>query len=189
MLKNLGPFLKSKTFFKNLGLAVIVVVLFFTAAVYYLSSYTRHGEYITLPNLSKTTISAAEAQLKSLDLKYIIIDSVYIDDSPPGLVFNQNPYAGAHVKKGRNIYLYVTSTMPPLVEMPHLKDQSLRQAKNLLENSGLKLGDVKYVYDPLPGNVLKQTFKDKSIEPGTKLPKGSVINLEVGKGLGNDTAQ
>ncbi|HTA28503.1 MAG TPA: PASTA domain-containing protein [Bacteroidia bacterium] len=187
MLKNLGAFVKSRTFFKHLALAILVWILFFGIAVYYLSSYTRHGNFITLQNLTKTKLSSAEALLKSEELNYIIIDSVYVENSPPGLVFNQNPYPGAHVKKGRNIYLYVTSTMPPLVEMPNLKDKSLRQAKNLLDNAGLKTGDVQFVIDPLPGFVLEQTFKGKSIEPGTKIPKGSVIDMKVGRGMTGDT--
>ncbi len=187
MLKNLGAFLKSKTFFKHLLLAILVWVLFFGCAVYYLSHYTRHGEFIVLQNLTKTKVASAETLLKNEELNYIIIDSVYVEDSPPGLVINQNPYPGAHVKKGRNIYLYVTSTLPPLVEMPNLKDKSLRQAKNLLDNGGLKAGDIQFVIDPLPGFVLEQTYKGKQIEPGTKIPKGSVINMKVGKGITNDT--
>lgn len=187
MLKNLGPFLKSKTFFKHLALAILVVILFFTSVVYYLSSYTRHGEFIVLPNLSKTTVAAAEQQLKSLDLKYIIIDSVYVENSPPGIVINQNPYVGAHVKKGRNIYLYITASTPPMVEMPKLVDQSFRQAKNLLENAGLKVGNLTYKLDPAPGVVLTQKFNGKPIAAGTKLKKGSSIDLEVAKGVTDDT--
>jgi beta-lactam-binding protein with PASTA domain len=189
MLKNLGAFLKSKTFFKNLALAVVVVILFFGGFVFYLSNYTRHGEYIVLQNLIKTKLSTSEALLKSEDLNYIIIDSVYVEDSPPGFVFNQNPYPGAHVKKGRNIYLYVTSTLPPLVEMPDLLDKSLRQARNLLDNSGLKAGQVHMVIAPMSGFVLSQTYKGNAISPGTKIPKGSVINMEVGRGNTDDTIQ
>ena len=71
--------------------------------------------------------------------------------------------------------------MPPLVEMPDLTDKSLRQAKNLLSNAGLKLGDVRMVVTQLSGFVLEQTFtKIKPYPAGTKIPKGSVINLEVG---------
>ncbi|HTB32275.1 MAG TPA: PASTA domain-containing protein [Bacteroidia bacterium] len=187
MFKNLGAFLKSKTFLKHLALALLVWILFFGGAVYYLSGYTRHGDFIVLPNLSKKTLSAAEAQLNSLDLKYVIIDSVYVENSPPGLIFNQNPYAGQPVKKGRNIYLYVTSTLPPLVEMPNLLDKSLRQAKNLLDNNGLKLGQVRMVIDPLPGFVLKQIYNGNTVQAGIKIPKGSVISLEVGKGNTSDT--
>jgi len=187
MFKNLGAFIKSKTFFKNLPLAILVWVLFFGCAIYYLSNYTRHGVFIVLPNLTKTKLADAQKLLKNQELNYIIIDSVYVENSPPGLVINQNPYPGAHVKKGRNIYLYITSTLPPLVEMPNLLDKSMRQAKNMLENTGLKTGEVTMVIDPLPGFVLKQTFKGKPIEPGTKIPKGSVINMEVGRGNTSDT--
>jgi eukaryotic-like serine/threonine-protein kinase len=187
MFKDLIPFLKSKLFLKNLALAVVIVILFFTGVAFFLSKYTRHGEYIVLPNLSKTKLSAAEDILKSEELNYIIIDSVYVEGNPPGLVINQNPYPGAHVKRGRNIYLYITSTLPPLVEMPDLMDKSLRQAKNLLDNAGLKTGQVHMVIDPLPGFVLKQTYKDKPIQVGTKIPKGSYIDLEVGKGSNSDS--
>ncbi len=187
MLKDLGAFLKSRTFLKNLVLAIVVVALFFGCAIFYLSRYTRHNQFIILPNLANMKLSTTENLLKEMELKYIIIDSVYEESSPPGFIINQNPYPGAHVKKGRNIYLYVTSVSPPLVEMPGLLDKSLRQAKNLLENTGLKIGQVRMVIDPLPGFVLKQTFKGNPIEPGTKIPKGSVINIEVGSGNTNDS--
>lgn len=187
MFKDLGAFLKSKLFLKNLALAILIVIAFFTSVAFFLSKYTRHGEYIVLQNLSNKKLSDAEELLKSEELNYIIIDSVYMENSPPGLVINQNPYPGAHVKRGRNIYLYITSTMPPLVEMPDLIDKSLRQARNLLDNAGLKTGQVRMVYNPLPGFVLSQTYKDKPVEPGTKIPKGSSINLDVGKNNRGDS--
>ncbi len=189
MFKNLWAFLKSKTFFKHLGLAILVWVLFFGAAVFYLSSYTRHGEFIVLPDLSKTQLTKAEEQLKSLNLKYVVIDSVYVENSPPGLVFKQNPYAGSHVKKGRNIYLYTTSMLPPMVEMPDLHDNSLRQAKNNIENNGLKVGGVKFVPAQYAGIVVRQSCKGETIAPGTKIPKGTIIDLEVGRGNSDDSAQ
>lgn len=187
MFKDLKAFLKSKLFLKNLALAIVLLVVFFSMVIFCLSKYTRHGEYIVLPNLSKTKLASAEALLKSRELNYIIIDSVYIENSPPGMVINQNPYPGAHVKRGRNVYLYITSTLPPLVEMPDLLDKSLRQAKNLLDNAGLKMGRINMVVAPLPGFVLKQLYKGNSIAPGTKIPQGSVITLEAGKGSNADS--
>lgn len=187
MFKDLGAFLKSKLFLKNLVLAVVVIIVFFSGIALFLSKYTRHGEYIVLQNLSQKKLSDVEDLLKSEELNYIIIDSVYVENSVPGLVVNQNPYPGAHVKRGRNIYLYITSTLPPLVEMPDLVDKSLRQAKNLLDNAGLKMGQVHMVISPLSGFVLSQAYKDKPIQPGTKIPKGSVINLEVANSTANDS--
>jgi len=187
MFKDFIAFLKSKVFFKNLAFAIVVVVLFFSTIGFWLSKYTRHGEYIVLSNFSKVKISSAEDLLKSEGLNYIIIDSVYEENTPPGLVINQNPYPGAHVKSGRNIYLYITSTLPPLVEMPALLDKSLREAKNLLDNTGLKIGQVHMVIAPLPGFVLKQTYEGRAIDAGTKIPKGSVIDMEVGGGTTSDS--
>jgi beta-lactam-binding protein with PASTA domain len=187
MFKDLGAFLKSKLFLKNLALAIVVIIVFFSGVALFLSKYTRHGEYIVLQNLSNKKLSDAENLLKSEELNYIIIDSIYMENTPPGLVINQNPYIGAHVKRGRNIYLYVTSTLPPLVEMPDLIDKSLRQAKNLLDNSGLKMGQVHMVFAPLSGFVLSQTYKEKPVQAGAKIPQGSVINLEVGKGSNDDS--
>lgn len=187
MLKDLGAFLKSKVFLRNLALAIVVIVAFFFAVGYFLSAYTRHGEYIVLQDFSKKRLPDVKNLLKSEELNYIIIDSVYIENSIPGLVVNQNPYAGAHVKRGRNVYLYITSTVPPTVVMPDLIDKSLRQAKNLLDNAGLKTGTVRMVTAPLPGFVLSQSYKGTAIEPGTKLPQGSVINMEVGRGTAIDT--
>jgi eukaryotic-like serine/threonine-protein kinase len=187
MFKDLGAFLKSNLFFKNLALAVVVIIIFFSGVALFLSKYTRHGEYIMLQNLNQKKLSDVEGLLKSEELNYIIIDSIYAENTPPGLVINQNPYPGAHVKRGRNVYLYITSTLPPLVEMPDLTDKSLRQAKNLLDNAGLKLGRVHLVVAPLSGFVLSQTYKDKAILPGTKIPKGSIINIEAGRGSTDDS--
>ena len=182
MFKGIWVFLKSKLFLTNLAIAAAIVIVFFTVVAFFLSNYTRHGEFIVLQNLNNKKLADAEDLLKSEELNYIIIDSIYVENSPPRLIVNQNPYPGAHVKRGRNIYLYITSTLPPLVEMPDLMDKSLRQAKNLLENAGLKAGQIRMVVTPLAGFVLQQMYKNNVIQPGTKIPKGSVINLEVGKG-------
>jgi len=189
MFKNLKAFLKSRLFLINLAIAIVFLIVFFSCIGFFLAKYTRHGEFITLQNLSNKRLSDVESVLKSEELNYIIIDSVYVENSIPGLVVNQNPYPGAHVKRGRNIYLYITSTLPPLVEMPDLADKSLRQAKNLLDNAGLKTGRVQMVPAPLSGFVLSQTYKDRPIPPGTKIPKGSVINLQVGGSNIDDTIQ
>jgi len=189
MFKDLKAFLKSRLFLINLAIAIAFIIVFFSCIGFFLAKYTRHGEFITLQNLSNKRLSDVESVLKSEELNYIIIDSVFIENSIPGLVVNQNPYPGAHVKRGRNIYLYITSTLPPLVEMPDLTDKSLRQAKNLLDNAGLKTGQVHMVLAQLSGFVLSQTYKDRPIQAGTKIPKGSVINLEVGRSNIDDTIQ
>jgi len=182
-MSELTDFLKSKLFFKNLAIAVIVVIAFFWGAVTFLSYYTRHGDYSLLPDLNKMSLNKAEEMLKDMHLNYVIIDSEYDAKLPPRTIINQNPYAGAHVKNGRNIYLYITSSVPPQVEVPNLVDKSLRQAKGMLENEGLKLGGIIYQTDQCVDCVLRQVYKGKTIAPGAMIPKGSIIDLVVGRGL------
>lgn len=186
-VSELVSFLKSKVFFLNLGIAAIVAGAFFWGASEFLSVYTRHGEFITLPNLSNLNADKATDILKSLHLNSKIIDSTYDDKLPPRTVLNQNPYPGAHVKRGRNIYLYVTAAIPPKVIVPDMADKaSLRQAKRMLESVGLKLGRVIAQSDQCSGCVLKQLYQSKPIEPGTLLPEGTVIDLVVGKSQNED---
>jgi beta-lactam-binding protein with PASTA domain len=178
-MSNIGNFIKSRLFLLNLLLAIALLILFFWGAVKFLDKYTRHGQYIVLPNLNKVPLANAEAKLNGLGLKYLIIDSVYDETLPPGCITNQNPYPGAHVKSGRNVYLYLSSRNPPLVEMPNLIDKSLREAEIMLQNVGLKTGTVVSRPDPLPGVILEQRYKNAPITPGAQLPKGSAINLIV----------
>jgi beta-lactam-binding protein with PASTA domain len=182
-MSELTDFLKSKLFFKNLAIAIVIIVVFFFGAVKLLSWYTRHGQFNVLPDLSKMSLDKAEATLNELHLNYIIIDSSYDENLPPRTVLNQNPYAGAKVKDGRNIYLYITTSVPPQVEVPDMVDKSFRQAKGMLESAGLKFGRANYITDQCVDCVLKQLYKGKPIAAGATLPKGSVIDLTVGKGL------
>ena len=55
---------------------------------------------------------------------------------------SQDPNPGQLVKKGRKIYLSVSTVNPPQVEMPNLIDLSLRQAENMLKTNNLRLGQV-----------------------------------------------
>jgi beta-lactam-binding protein with PASTA domain len=182
-MSELTEFLKSKVFFKNVAFAIVLVVVFFGSASLFLSHYTRHGQFSTLPDLSKMQLAKAEDMLKDMGLNYVIIDSEFDEKLPPHIIINQNPYAGAHVKNGRNIYLYITSSVPPQVEMPNLVDKSLRQAKGMLANNGLKLGSISYQTDQCVDCILKQLYRGKVIAPSAMIPKGSVIDLIVGKGL------
>jgi beta-lactam-binding protein with PASTA domain len=48
---------------------------------------------------------------------------------------------------------------------------------------GLRIGSKKYVPAPGKDYVLRQSFKNREISKGTKVIKGSYIDLEIGGGL------
>ncbi|QHT66814.1 PASTA domain-containing protein [Rhodocytophaga rosea] len=163
-------------------LAIIVLSFFFI----YLPSTTNHGESITVPDLSGMKVDAVEEFLESRDLRYEINDSTFISNKPASIVLTQYPKAGEKVKENRKIYITVTTNNPPNVEMPKLVDISLKSAQMLLQSYELQEGSIKYVPNLAQNLVLKQEFNGKEIAPGTKLPKGSKIDLTVGDGVGKD---
>lgn len=182
-------FLKTKLFLKHLILAVISVGLLFWITFKLLGNYTLHGETIAVPSFTGLKLNELDKFIEGKELNYLIIDSVYDTKSPKGIVIKQEPEANTNVKENRTIYLYVTAILPPQVEMPKLEDKSLRQALAMIESYGLKIGKINPIPDQCTNCVLKQLVKGRKIEPGTMIEKGTVIDLVVGKGLGDGSSE
>ncbi len=187
--ESLLMFLKDKKFWKNFLIATVSILVISFLIFKGFDIYTRHGSSVEVPDVVGMNIEEATKELKSKGFKVEIVDSLY--DLPEELkdknidfgdVIMQNPKAKEKVKKGRRFYLMVRTSTPPMVEMPDLVDLSLRQAISILEAKGLKFGRA----IPKPGlpPVQRQLFKGVVIKPGTKIPKGSVIDVWVGSGDG-----
>lgn len=180
-------FIKSRVFFKHLGLSLVALALLFWIIFKGLGCYTEHGETIPVPDFHNVKIHELDAFIEDKDVRYEIIDSIYDTEKPKGIVIRQDPEPQAKVKRNRTVYLYVTAVLPPTIEMPKLKDRSLRQASAMLESYGLKMDkDIEWKADQCVNCVLGQLYKGKPIAPGTKIEKGSVIKLVVGKGLSSE---
>jgi beta-lactam-binding protein with PASTA domain len=179
-------FLRSRTFIINFILAVLIAggILFGTLS--YLDHHTHHGEEITVPDLHGISKMELDDFLSDKMLRYLIIDSVFKEGEPKGIVVGQNPAAMSKVKVDRTIYLTVNAMSPPSVKLPLLVDKSLRQAKSIIENSGLVLGNLEYIPDQCINCVLSQRVRGREIEQDTMLPKGTKIDLILGGGLSNE---
>ena len=186
MFKGLLQFLKSKTFFKHLTIYIILVALLCWMIAFWLGSTTNHGETVTVPDFSGIKLAGLDKFVADKKLHYLVIDSIYDTKSPKGVVVKQEPEANAKVKEERTIYLYVTSILPPSIQMPKLIDRSLRQAVAMITSFGLKMGKPKFVPDQCANCILDQLVKGKKIEPGATIAKGTVIDLVVGKGLSDE---
>ncbi|HPQ09492.1 MAG TPA: PASTA domain-containing protein [Bacteroidia bacterium] len=160
--------------------AVISVFLFLWFISYYLDTYTNHNKYIATPDVIKLPINEASKIITSKKLRFLIIDSIYKPEEKPGIVISQNPDPNTNVKENRTIYLTVTTYLPPSVQMPKLIDLSERQATMILSSYDLKLGKIIYEPSYCNGCVINQLYKNKPIEPGTYIKKGSVIDIVVG---------
>lgn len=177
---SLFQFISSKTFLKQLLLAI---VLFFAVAIglmQYLKVFTRHGQEIEVPDLSDLHMDQIELILSEKSLRYQVIDSTYLAGKQPNLVYDQDPRPGSKVKEGRTIYLSITSSNTPKVKLPDLVDLSLRKATIDLKNLGLTLGELIMRPDIANNVVLEMQMNGGKVFPGRDVPKGTTIDLVVG---------
>lgn len=181
-LKSLIIFLRSKRFRVHFILSIGIGAFIIWGALKALDMYTDHKEYIPVPDFSEINAENLGKFAADNRLRYEIIDSVYDPKIKGGIVIKQDPEKNSQVKENRIIYLTVSAKSAPLVKMPNLVDASMRQALVLLETYGLKAGNREYRPDPCVNCVLAQIYKGKKIEEGEMIPKGSIIDLVLGKG-------
>ncbi|MES2593393.1 MAG: PASTA domain-containing protein [Bacteroidota bacterium] len=186
MIKGIFQFIRSKTFFMHLGIYILCLALLFWVIITWLGSYTSHGKTIKVPDFKGIKMGDLDKFVGDKSIKYLVIDSIYDVKAAKGTVIKQEPEANAEVKEGRTIYLYVTSILPPTVQMPKLIDRSLRQAVAMITSYGFRVGKITFVPDQCANCILDQIVKGKKIEPGSLIPKGTVISLVVGKGLSDE---
>ncbi len=179
-------FLFSRHFLRQLVIAAALGVAIIWGSLKLLDLYTLHGRMISVPELEGYSLAEAEEIIVSNNLRYVVNDSIYDQESEPGTIALHNPAAGTEVKRSRTIYLTKVAVLPEMIEMPDLTDLSRRQAITILETHGLEVGQLSYQPDIARDAVLKQKFKEGRIEPGTPVQKGTAIDLILGEGLGEN---
>lgn len=165
-------------------MAIALHGVLFIFLQFLLPMMTRHGQFVTVPNLKGISMEEVNTYLTQRNLRFEIVEEGgYVSDYPPMTVLQQHPRGGTHVKEGRKIYLTINTPTPPQVAMPHLIDGSVRNAHVRLKSYDLRLGDIIYVKDVAENAVLEQWYQGKKIAAGTLIPKDSKIDLVVGAGL------
>ena len=176
-------FLTSKTFFKQLLLAVVAIIVLCFIMLKWLNITTNHGDFVIVPNLKGKSIETVKIELRDNDLDFKLQDSAnYNPDYPKYSVIDQDPKSGAKVKEGRKIYITVNPSDYRKIAVPDLRERTFRQAKPTLEALGFKVGKVSYIDNIAKDLVLKMTFKGEELRPGDKLPKTSSIDFVLGNG-------
>lgn len=181
---SLIKFLKSKTFFVQIAIAIAGLFLVVFVLKLYLEVTTNHNQKIQVPDLQKMSLAEVDRKLKELDLDFIIIDSASYNPSYPNKsVIEQSPEAGDFVKEKRKIYLTLNPSKYRDVSIPDLNGRTKRQASAQLRAKGLEVGtDFTYVKDIGKDVVRGLRFKGKTIKEGDKLPLNSIIDLVLGDG-------
>ncbi|MBQ3616979.1 MAG: PASTA domain-containing protein [Bacteroidales bacterium] len=167
---------------RQLAILIAVVVLFVVLIFVALRIYTRHGQNVSVPELRRLSLTEVKKICDERGLKFEISDSVYSSNAAPGTVIDQTPPATFKVKKERTIFLTIKAYSVEQVAMPRLIDLSIKSAQAQLATVGLGVGKISYKPDIARDAVIEQMFNGKPIPAGTRVAKGSLIDLVLGKG-------
>ena len=179
---NFFRFLKSKSFFIQIGIAIVSVSLLIMGIKWWLSFTTNHDQKIQVPDLNKMSLSNVETKLKELNLDFLVIDSAsYNPKYPKQSVIEQTPESGSFVKEKRKIYLTLNPSKYRDITIPDLNGQSKRQAITQLQSIGFKIGKFLYIRD-YKDVIRGLKSNGKKLKSGSKLEKNAVIDLIMGDG-------
>lgn len=170
------------------GLQVCLALFLLFAGIYAvllsLDGFTRHGEFIVVPDLEHVSLSKAQELLEKSHLRYEVRDSTaYNKEYPPYTVMKQTPEANEKVKKDRKIYLSINPTNFKKIDLPNIIRRPIKEVRPNLASLNIKIGRVTYVNDISKDAVLRAFYKGKEIKPGDKILENSSIDLECGNGL------
>ncbi len=180
------------TFYKRLPIIshiifIVIFCLLLVGILYFgLKQGTRHNETIAVPDFVGMTIEDARGVAKTKDLNIVVRDSIFDVDLPGGTIVDQLPgtsdVRSVTVKPGRKIYVTINAYSRRQVQVPYVAKQTLRQALNQIERSGLTIDELIYEANMTSTDyVERQTINGREIGPTTdrKVAVGTGVALHV----------
>ena len=163
----------------------IILFSFVYLSLYSISEITMHGETILVPNLRSFSISEVEDTLKTLKLRFSVVDSgAYNPDYPRGSVIDHLPNYNSRVKEDRELYLTVNPKNISLISLPNYTDRSSRQYISELKAKGFRIGKFIYKNDEHANVVLGVRHQGEIVKINDNLEKSSKLDLVLGNGRG-----
>lgn len=170
------------------NIIVIILVAFLGIWIVFLclQLFTKHGESDVVPPVENMSYTQAIKILHENGFRVDIRDSIYKEEVRPGFVIEQFPKAGAHVKPGRKIFLYINAVHPKEVVIDDdnnpmedaLRGFSFRQGMARLEELGFKnIRVVRILGDN--DCIVKITANGKVVKKKDKVPVNSRLVVEV----------
>lgn len=139
---------------------------------------------VAVPDLKGLDLRDAILQLENLQLKVGKTDYETHSIAKKDVVIDQNPPAGKSVTLDSDVDLTVSIGPPPALSMPKLVGEDLIQAKTLLQEAKLRLGQVGWRIDARhpSGEILTQ-----NPDPGKQIHEGDMVSLVVSTGQQSET--
>lgn len=135
-------------------------------------------EEIAVPDVCGKSLEETTKILSEQGLK-VKVEAQKFSDVPEGIVISQHPLPARRVKRGRSISLCVSRGREK-VRVPWVKGLKLSQAEDLIERSGLTVGEIIYEYsEDLPNDEVVQTKPESDV----LVLRGTEITVYVSQGL------
>ncbi|MEW2510272.1 Stk1 family PASTA domain-containing Ser/Thr kinase [Streptomyces sp. NPDC046870] len=137
-------------------------------------------EKVTVPDVTGKSCDEAKAELQAKGLAPTCNDTPVSDPAQDGKVQNTNPPAGQQVSKNTPVAINVGKAQNTQVPVPNVQGQKLKDARKLIEQAGLVVGNITGSQDD---NAIVFTS-----DPGQGNPvdKGTAINLVTVGGPGGN---
>lgn len=178
--KNKGMTLKAVVLNLVAMAAVIVAVVLITFR--WINSYTEHGIAIKVPDVTGMYEAEGIQNLAQKELVGIGADYIYVKGEPGGKILSQRPAGESKVKRGRKIYLTVSSGNQPMITVPDIADNSsLRQAESRLRAAGFHLTPHDTVVGQLDW-VYGIRYNGRELKGEEQVPEGATLTLVIGGG-------
>jgi beta-lactam-binding protein with PASTA domain len=176
-------YLRSRDFLSTfVALFFLAVALPLLVLYVFMPIITRHNSGVEVPAVANRPLKLAQQMLDDEGLRAEVIDSQYMLNLRPLAVITQDPPPGEKVKSGRTVYLVVNRESAPDAKLPDIIDVNLSQAKYMLQNWGLRLGNVQFVQGDATELVLQASHNGKRLKPGDVVKAGTTIDLMVSTG-------
>jgi serine/threonine-protein kinase len=137
------------------------------------------GAKVAVPSVIGASVDKANSLLTPLGLKSEVIERVYSEEDPEGLIMAQNPVGGDKTEPNGTINLTV-SKGPERYTVPQLVGLTPEAAVNAIAKLPLVTGTITEVFN---SEIPKGFVISADPAPGTKVRRDAAIKLLVSKGI------
>jgi len=155
---------------------IVVVVLAIIAGIG--GWYIGVGRFTTTPTLTGLTVDQASDVAGDAGLGIDVVSEEFSETVPAGRIISSDPGPGDRIPDGDTVEL-VISKGKERYEVPDVLGKTLDQATDLLQQNDLEVGDVAEKHN---GKYPEGTVAETSIEPGTDVKTGTIIDLVISTG-------
>ncbi|WP_446899465.1 Stk1 family PASTA domain-containing Ser/Thr kinase [Clostridium sp. LBM24168] len=165
---------------RNILVAAIIVMTIVIGSIlgyfYYSKEFAGLSE-TTVPNIIGMKQDKAKKAVEARKLKFVVVGKEK-SDKPEGTVIKALPEAGTKVKVNSEVRVSVSGGEDKLT-VPNVAGVDYNTAKDIIEGSRLKVGNVSYEYND---NVQSGYIIRQNPEPDSNVEEGSSIDLVVSNG-------